>query len=57
MTPLHLAAMQGHADVARLLVEAGAHPSIRDSQHDSDPIGWADFFGRREIVQILEAHT
>jgi ankyrin repeat protein len=55
VTPLHLAAMQGHADVARLLVEAGADPSIRDSKHDSDPLGWADFFGRTEIVQILEA--
>jgi ankyrin repeat protein len=56
VTPLHLAAMQGHRDVVRLLVEAGADPGIRDSKHDSDPIGWADFFGQREIVRILEAH-
>jgi hypothetical protein len=30
---------------------------IRDSKHDSDPIAWADFFGRKEIVRIFESHT
>ncbi len=57
VTPLHLAASQGHADVVRLLLEAGADPGIRDSKHDSDPIGWAYYFGQREIVRILEAHN
>jgi ankyrin repeat protein len=57
LTPLHLAVMQGHVDVVRLLVEAGADLGIRDSQHKSDPIGWARFFGRKEIVQILEARV
>lgn len=55
VTPLHLAVMQGHLDVVRLLVEAGADPRIHDSKHDSDPIGWADFFGRKEIGRMLEA--
>ncbi|MEO8193350.1 MAG: ankyrin repeat domain-containing protein [Gemmatimonadales bacterium] len=57
VTPLHLAAMQGHAEIARLLLEAGADPRIRDSMHDSDPSGWADFFGHPEIVRILEASS
>lgn len=56
VTPLHLAAMGGHADVVRLLLEAGADPRIRDSEHDSDAIGWAEFFRRSDIVQILKAH-
>jgi ankyrin repeat protein len=55
VTPLHLAAMGGQADVARVLVAAGADPSIRDSKHDSDAIGWAEFFRQPEIVQILRA--
>lgn len=30
---------------------------VRDSKHDSDAIGWAEFFRRSDIVQILEAHA
>ena len=57
VTPLHLAASRGHADVVRLLLAAGADPSIRDSKHDSDAIGWAGFFRQPEIVQILREHA
>ena len=57
VTPLHLAAMQGHAEVVRLLLKAGANPRIRDSKHDSDAIGWAEFFKKPDIVRILEAHS
>jgi ankyrin repeat protein len=56
VTPLHLAAMQGHADVARVLLDAGADPRIRDSKHDSDAIGWAEFFQRPAIVQMIRDH-
>jgi len=54
VTPLHVAARHGHADVVRLLLAAGADPSIRDSEHDSDAIGWAEFFQQPEIVKILQ---
>jgi hypothetical protein len=57
VTPLHLAVLGGHADIVGLLLEAGADPRVRDSKHDSDAIGWAEFFRRRDIVQILTAHT
>ena len=46
----------GHTDIVRLLLAAGADPSIRDSKHDSDAIGWAGFFRQPEIVQILRNH-
>jgi ankyrin repeat protein len=54
-TPLHYAAGHGHADVVRLLLAAGADPTIHDSEHDSDAVGWAEFFQRPDIVQILRA--
>jgi ankyrin repeat protein len=57
VTPLHLAVMQDHPEVVRLLVAAGADPRIRDSKHDSDAIGWAEFFRRQDIIRILEAHA
>ena len=55
VTPLHLAAGHGHADVVRLLLAAGADPSIHDSEHDSDAIGWAEFFRQPDIAKILRA--
>ncbi len=57
VTPLHLAALAGHADIVRLLLKTGADLRVRDSKHDSDAIGWAEFFGQSEIVQILKAHA
>ena len=57
VTALHMAARSGGAEVARLLLAAGADLRIRDSQHDSDAIGWAEYFRRPEIRQLLEAHA
>ena len=57
VTPLHLAASQGHAETVRLLLAAGADPSVRDNKHDGDAIGWAAYFRKPEIVQILQAHV
>ena len=53
VTALHLAALTGAPDVARALLAAGADPDIRDSQHNSNVRGWAEFFKRPEIVRIL----
>jgi ankyrin repeat protein len=57
VTPLHLAAAQGHAEVVRLLLDAGADPRIRDTKHDGDASGWAEFFKKPEIVQLLKGRT
>jgi hypothetical protein len=54
VTPLHLAASQGHAEMIRVLLDAGADHRVRDSRHDSDALGWAEFFGQKEIAEILK---
>ena len=54
VTPIHLAIMQEHAAIVRLLLDAGADPTIRDTKHDSDARGWAEFFERAEILRILD---
>ena len=54
VTALHLAALSNHPDVARTLLDGGADPTIRDSMHDSDGLGWATFFRRQEIIAVIE---
>ena len=63
VTALHLAAANGHVEVVKLLLDAGADPTIRDSKHDGDAMGWAE--GGRvppapqapEIVELLARHV
>ena len=57
VTPLHLAALADHAEIMRFLLAAGADPTIRDTKHDSDALGWAEFFHRQEMVELLKARS
>lgn len=43
VTPLHCAAIHGHAAVARELLASGADHAIRDREHDATPMGWGRF--------------
>jgi ankyrin repeat protein len=40
-TPLHYAAMNGHRQVVRLLIERGADVNSTDNQFGATPAGWA----------------
>jgi ankyrin repeat protein len=51
--PLHVAAESGQAGAARLLLEYGADVAARDLENDAIALGWAAFFGRPEVVDIL----
>jgi ankyrin repeat protein len=53
VTPLHLAILGDHASMVSVLLQAGADPTIRESKHNGDALGWGEFFGRSEIVRIL----
>ncbi len=52
-TALDLAATEGHADVARLLLAAGADPDLRQSSTDSTPLMSASYRGDYEAVCLL----
>ena len=53
VTPLHMAVLGNHPDSVRALLDAGANPGLKDSKHDSDAIGWAEFFERPALVAML----
>jgi ankyrin repeat protein len=53
-TALHNAAMSGHLEMVRLLIELGADPRIRDTEFNARPIGWAQYNGQVEIVEFLK---
>jgi ankyrin repeat protein len=55
VTPLHLAVLGNHAAALQALLDAGADPGIKDSKHDSDALGWAEFFQRPELAARLRA--
>ena len=51
-TPLHIAALKGHLDCVRALVEKGANPSCRDFD-ESTPLHYAAEFGSINIIIFL----
>jgi ankyrin repeat protein len=56
-TPLHKAAEDGNAELARTLLRLGADPDIRDTRFNSTPLGWARYFGQEELIELLEPLT
>ena len=52
--PLHAAALVGNAQIAELLIEAGANPEALDDKGDS-PLGWAFFAGSAAVADTLVA--
>ncbi len=56
-TPLHQAALAGHTDIARLLVEHGARLDIEDILFHGTPLGWAEHAGHHEVAEYLRART
>ena len=53
LTGLHLAAMIGNEPIVRMLLDAGADPTIRDAAHDGDAAGWATHHGHTALATLL----
>ncbi|HEV2311003.1 MAG TPA: ankyrin repeat domain-containing protein [Acidimicrobiia bacterium] len=56
-TALHEAAGAGDVELARLLLDAGADPSIPDTRFHSTPLGWAQHFEQPATIALLEPVT
>jgi ankyrin repeat protein len=55
-TPLHSAAMQGHAAVCELLLAAGAEVNVQTDPQGYTPLHSAAFAGHIEAIRVLLAH-
>ncbi|SFP25279.1 Ankyrin repeat-containing protein [Amycolatopsis arida] len=53
VTALHLAAQNDALPVIRLLLAAGADPTVRDELHDGTPASWAEHFGNPASAELL----
>ena len=53
-TPLHQAALAGHTEIVRLLMEHGASTDMRDIHFDATAIGWAEHGGHQAIADYLQ---
>lgn len=53
-TPLHEAALHGHIQMAKLLIDHGADTRLRDPYHYAPPIGWAEYNGQPDMVNFLK---
>lgn len=52
LTPLHLAAWEGHKDVAELLISKGANVNAK-CKDGSTPLHFAAMFGHKDIAALL----
>jgi ankyrin repeat protein len=39
--------------LARMLLDAGADPDIRDAKYAATALGWVDFFGRADFAKLV----
>ncbi len=53
-TGLHHAAMSGHLEMAKLLIELGADPHIRDTEFQAKPLGWAEYSNQTAVAEFLK---
>jgi ankyrin repeat protein len=54
VTPLHVAAANDAAEIAKLLIAAGADPTVRDPRWNADALGWAQYLGNDAARAVLE---
>jgi ankyrin repeat protein len=53
LTALHVCAEHGIANVARVLLDAGADPTIEDDRYAADVLSWAKFCRQVEIAALV----
>jgi ankyrin repeat protein len=55
LSPLHVAAWHGHAEVARILLDHGASRSLQDDKYESTPFIWAKWHHHDDLSGLLRS--
>jgi len=55
-TPLHVAAMRGHAKIVEVLLAKGADPTLEDNDGWT-PLHWAMSGGYTDVTRLLREHV
>ncbi|HEY1167139.1 MAG TPA: hypothetical protein VGE90_18320, partial [Chitinophaga sp.] len=56
-TILHIAAERNDIDLAMLALSANPNLDIRDKIYYGTPLGWAEHFGRTEIIKLIKEYS
>ena len=56
-TILHIAAERNDFELANLALKFSPDLTIKDKMYHSTPLGWANFFHRKEIIQLISDYT
>jgi GNAT superfamily N-acetyltransferase len=56
VTPLHMAVERGDSELVKILLKVTHDLTIEDKVFHSTALGWARYFGREEIVGLIEGH-
>jgi ankyrin repeat protein len=51
--PIHRAALNGHLETVRKLVDLGADPQLRDPNYNGNALSWAEHAGRQDVADYL----
>jgi len=52
-TALHMTIENGSMEIARLLLDSGADPNVRDDKFNATALGWAEYFGRDDFASLI----
>jgi ankyrin repeat protein len=52
-TALHMTAESGAIEIARMLLDAGADPNIRDDKYDATVLAWAEFCEQPQVAELV----
>src|SRR5262249_9079047 len=52
-TGLHMTIENGISEITRLLLDAGADPNVKDDKYNATALGWAEYFGRAELAELI----